>query len=118
MTSLVERLLSLFVHQKRKPRIYIDASRFDPYQARNCREAVILVTCNEAETIFERVTQMLRTSASVVVVDQGSSDGTPYLAAEAGAVVLIQDPGMSPSEAMQEANRIARQFSQSVVVKD
>ena len=77
---------------QRKPRVYLDASAFDPYADCASGGVVTITAHNEADTIYARVQQALQTAAKVVVVDQGSKDGTPYFAAEAGAVVVIQQP--------------------------
>ena len=117
MSSIFRRFVSLFLPaHSRQPRIYIDASTFDP--DRDCAggDAVLILACDEEATIFERVYQAMKQSPGVVVLDQGSRDATPYLAAQAGAVVVMQEPGQSHEAAMQKAMQVAYQFSQKVQV--
>lgn len=114
--SLISLLFSAFeAHSpfstQQKPRLFVDASTYNPDLPRR-GQAVILVAHNEARTIYERVCQA-RISSAVVVVDQGSTDGTSYYAAEAGAVVVLQEPGMSCEVVMQKAAQVARSLSQN-----
>jgi hypothetical protein len=106
-------LFSRSTTKKQTPRIYIDACTFDP-DAQRSGEALILLAYNDADRIFERVSSALRTASAVVVVDQNSSDGTPFFAAEAGAVVVLQEQGQTREAALCEAERVARQFSSRV----
>lgn len=114
--SLAEALFSFFSPPKRKSKIYIDSATFNPNQARRRGCAVILIAQNDEENIYERVSHALLNSAGVVVLDYGSTDGTPYFAAEAGAVVVIKEPHQTEEEAMGEAYRVAQRFSQYVEV--
>jgi hypothetical protein len=116
MPSFIQALFTTIFQPQRKPRIYIDAARFDPDRPRHSGKAVLLVTCNEEGTIFQRVQQEMLHSAGVVVLDQGSIDGTPYFAAEAGAVVVLQEQGQSPEEALRRAVQVAKKFSSSVEI--
>jgi hypothetical protein len=117
MRSFIQTFFAIIFQPRRKQRIYIDAARFDPDRPRSSGTAVLLVTCNEEGTIFQRVQQEMRRSAGVVVLDQGSIDGTPFFAAEAGAVVVLQEQGQSPEEALRQALRVAKKFSPSVEIK-
>jgi hypothetical protein len=116
MPSFIQTLFATIFQPRRKPRIYIDAARFDPDRPHRSGKAVLLVTCNEEGTIFQRVQQEMQRSAGVVVLDQGSIDGTPYFAAEAGAVVVLQEQGQSPEEALRQAVLVAKKFSSSVEI--
>lgn len=89
MASL-KSLFSVFSPRRRKPRLFIDACNFDPDQEGQ-GDALILYAKNEEDRIFARVSSALCTASRVIVVDQGSTDSTPYLAAEAGAIVVVQN---------------------------
>ena len=52
--------------------------------------AVVIPCLNEAETIGPLVTAARRWIPKVIVVDDGSTDGTASLALKAGAEVLVQ----------------------------
>ncbi|RPJ36996.1 MAG: hypothetical protein EHM21_18545 [Chloroflexi bacterium] len=115
--SLISLLFSAFeAHSpfstQQKPRLFVDASTYNP-DLPHSGQAVILVAHNEARSIYERVCQAMLSSSGVVVVDQGSTDGTSYFAAEAGAVVVLQEPGMSCEVVMQKAAQVARSLSQN-----
>jgi glycosyltransferase involved in cell wall biosynthesis len=55
-----------------------------------CREAVwvVIAAYNEARVIAQVVADVLRHGCRLVVVDDGSDDGTPEIAERAGAVVV------------------------------
>jgi len=97
---------------RKKPRIFIDACSFDPHQ-RHLGEVVILLSSNEGDGIFDRVTQALRIAGQVIVVDQGSTDSTAYFASEAGAIVVLQEAGQPRDTGLQEAMNIARRTARS-----
>jgi hypothetical protein len=99
--------------KKQAPRLYIDACSFDP-EAQRRGEALILLTHNDAGHIYDRVSDALKSAAGVIVVDQNSSDGTAFFAAEAGAVVVLQENGQTREAALREAERLARRFSSQV----
>lgn len=105
-------LLSSLAPKKQRPRLYIDACHFDPDSARS-GDTCILFARNEMDDIYERVTQALSQASAVVVIDQGSTDGTPYFAAEAGAIVIIQPAGQPRELALQEALQVAGQINQN-----
>lgn len=109
LKSLVSSLLPV----QEKPRFYIDASTFNPEQPR-VGETWILTAHNEVEGIYDRVCAALRSAASVIVIDQGSTDGTAVFAAEAGAVVVMQEPGQSEEVIIQEAVRLAKRMGNKV----
>lgn len=88
MTSL-KSIFSSFSPQRRKPHLFIDACSFDLDQESQ-GDVLTLYVKNEEDGIFARVSSALYTASRVIVVDQGSTDNTPYLAAEAGAIVVIQ----------------------------
>lgn len=90
MASL-KSMFSIFTPQHKKSRLFIDACSFDPDQEGQ-GDALILYVKNEEDRIFSRVSSALCTASRVIVVDQGSTDNTPYLAAEAGAIVVVQKP--------------------------
>lgn len=113
MKSIVHLLQSIFTPARKEPRVYIDSATFDPYATSRQGSAVILTARNEAATIFQRVQSARCESAGVVVIDQGSTDGTAYRAAEAGAVVVLQEEGMSLDEAVRKAMSAGRHFAAS-----
>ena len=82
-----------------------------PDQPRRRGRAVILIAQNDEDNIYERVSRALLNSAGVVVLDYGSTDGTPYFAAEAGALVVIKEPHQAEEEAMAAAYRAVQRFS-------
>lgn len=114
--SFAKALFSFLSPAKRKPRVFIDAAAFDPDQPRRRGRAVILIAQNDEDNIYERVSRALLNSAGVVVLDYGSTDGTPYFAAEAGALVVIKEPHQAEEEAMAAAYRAAQRFSTYVEV--
>jgi hypothetical protein len=117
MASLFHRFVSLLKPAPSRPsRIFIDASTFDPDKDCAGGDAVLILACNEEATIYERVFRAMKRSPGVVVLDQGSSDSTPYLAAQAGAVVVLQEPGQSHEAALQKAMQVAYQYSEKVQV--
>jgi glycosyltransferase involved in cell wall biosynthesis len=62
------------------------------------------------------VIQALRYSSNVIVVDDGSSDATAYIAAQAGAKVLRHTSNKGKSEAVNTALMWARQSQSSALV--
>lgn len=108
-------LKSLLTRIQVTPRSFLYASRSDIRQEINT-DALILFARNEGENIYYRVTSALRSVDVVVVIDQGSDDGTSYFAAEAGAIVVAQETGQSRESALQEAFRVARRLARSVQV--
>lgn len=88
MPSL-KSLISTFTPRRKKKQIFIDACNFDPDEESQA-SALILYARNEEDQISNRVSLALRNASRVIVVDQGSTDNTPYLAAEAGAIVVIK----------------------------
>lgn len=110
-------LKSLFSREQDNARMCIDASRFDP-GAKQKEEALIVFTQNEAESIYDRVSATLSPATGMVVIDLGSCDGTPYLAAEAGAVVVLQETAQQREAALKEAVRVALRMARTVRVCD
>jgi hypothetical protein len=100
----------------RKPRLFVDASSFDPTKVKDNGHAVIIIAQNEEETIMEHVKKELLGAIGVVVLDKNSSDATPYLAAEAGAIVVLQEQGIDVEDALRKAVELARTCSDNVIV--
>jgi hypothetical protein len=99
----------------RKPRLYIDAASFDPQKVHKNDQAVILVVQNAEGAISKWIEEKLSNASAVVVLDIGSSDATPYLAAEAGAVVILQEKGVSEEDSLCLAIDLAQQYSANIV---
>ncbi|MDD4913007.1 MAG: glycosyltransferase family 2 protein [Sideroxydans sp.] len=60
--------------------------------------SVILITKNEAANIRDCL-QSVAWADEIIVVDSGSTDGTPEIAKEMGALVYVQDwPGFGPQK--------------------
>lgn len=114
MKSIANFLLSLVIPEPRKSRIYIDSATFDPNAAPRQGNALIMTARNEERTIYGRVKSALCESAGVVVIDQGSTDNTASRAAQAGAIVVLQDEGVSSAEAKKKAVRAAKHYSSNV----
>lgn len=108
----LKSVLSTIARRREKPRLYVDACHFDPDKVRN-GEAWILFARDEVESIYERVSTALRSAAAVIVIDQGSTDGTPYFAAEAGAVVVMQEAGQTRELALQKAIQTAGRMTKN-----
>ena len=79
---------------------------------------VVIPACDEAGTILEVVknTRQEMPSADIVVVNDGSSDDTPCLAAQAGATVLNLPCNIGYGGALQTGFRFAVQGDYDVVV--
>jgi hypothetical protein len=122
MISLSNTLKKLFTIPrstgKHRPRIFIDSASFDPKINREASCTAILTACNEAEGIFNRVRLAQGQYSSVIVIDQGSTDGTPFFAAEAGAVVILVEPNRSFAQAVSEATRQAHRSASTVIFID
>jgi hypothetical protein len=117
MASLFRRFVSLLrPTPSQPPRIFIDASTFNPENDCGLQQAILILACDQESTIYERVFQARKRSQGVVVLDQGSRDSTPYLAAQAGAIVVLQEPGQSSEAAMQKAMQVARKLSENIQV--
>ena len=117
MASLFRWFVSLLRPAPTRPqRIFIDAATFNVDKDCGGGDAVLILACNEEATIYERVFRAMKRSPGVVVLDQGSSDFTPYLAAQAGAIVVLQEPGQPSETAMQKAMQLAHQISGKVEV--
>lgn len=118
MISRIRSIFAALFPAKHRPRVYIDAASFDPDTARpQTGRAVVIFAQDDEDIIAERVRAEKRSASGVVVLDQGSSDSTPHLAAEAGAVVVLQEPGKPKEEALQRALSIAKCFSPDVEIR-
>jgi glutamate racemase len=117
MASLIGTLLSTLFPVKHRSRVYVDAATFDPHSVQSNGKAVLIVACNEATTITEQVLRERQRSTGVVVLDQGSTDATPHLAAEAGAIVVLRSPAQSEEEALQQALQVAHKVSKNVELR-
>jgi hypothetical protein len=115
MCSLFRTIFSAMTPTSRKPRIYLDASSFDPEKAHKNGRAVLIITHNQENMIFERVQEELKCASGVVVLDQCSEDATPHLAAQAGAIVVLQEPGQTEEKALEMAMNVARRFSNNII---
>src|SRR5450755_1841767 len=62
---------------------------------------VICAAYNEATTIGRVVAELSRAGHQVVVVDDGSSDGTRHIAAAAGANVVVHPVNLGQGAALQ-----------------
>lgn len=111
----IKKFISGLMPGREKARVYVDSRSFDPCRPRR-GESVVLFARNEAGSIYERVTGALRSAAGVVVIDENSSDGTSFFAAEAGAVVVMQAPGQPREASLAEALRLARRMTPNVRV--
>ncbi|EWS79987.1 glycosyltransferase family 2 protein [Brachybacterium phenoliresistens] len=83
------------------------------------RLLVIVPAWNEEETVGATVREVLQAvpSADVLVVDDGSVDGTPRIAAEAGASVLSLPYNLGVGGAMRAGFRYARRFGYPQVIQ-
>lgn len=62
------------------------------------RVTAVITTHNEAASITSLITMCRLTCDDVVVIDEGSTDGTRYLAVEAGAWVRSHSGGIGPCQ--------------------
>jgi glycosyltransferase involved in cell wall biosynthesis len=69
--------------------------------------ALVIPVKNQARTISSRVQKAFETARAVVIVDDGSTDGTPELACRAGAFVVRREAGEAWSRALQAGIRLA-----------
>jgi len=77
--------------------------------------ALIFPAHNEAATITGRVRAALRENRAVIVIDEGSTDDTPHLAAQAGATVILRPPDQPFTTALQRAFDAASPLADQVV---
>jgi glycosyltransferase involved in cell wall biosynthesis len=75
------------------------------------RTAVVIPVYNEERFIGSVVLQARRYAASVIVVDDGSSDGSAAVADEAGAVVLRHEKNMGKAAAIRTGFRHFKKIS-------
>ena len=80
------------------------------------RVTVAIPAYNEERFIGSVVIQALRHSPDVVVIDDGSSDGTAYIAEKAGAKVLRHGQNKGKSEAVNTALAWARRNGSDALV--
>jgi hypothetical protein len=80
------------------------------------RKAVIVTSKNNALTIQEQVTHILSEGSVAIVVDDGSTDGTPQAAEAAGAWVVRADPLTPFPKTIRQAIRFAAFLSDEIVV--
>jgi glycosyltransferase involved in cell wall biosynthesis len=78
--------------------------------------AIVIPAYNEERFIGSVVIQALRHTAEVVVIDDGSRDGTAYIAEQAGAHVLRHMVNKGKSEACNTALLWAREHSVEALV--
>jgi hypothetical protein len=102
----------------KKACLYVDACEFDPHRASKYDRSVIIIAHNNANTISACVREHLSRACAVVVVDRGSADATPHLAAEAGAVVLLLQQKISVQDGLCHAFEMAHRFSNNILVID
>ncbi len=98
--------------------LYLNAASFDPHRSCEDDRCVIILARNHAETISARVREELRATRAVVVIDQGSTDATPHLAAEAGAIVVLQSKPIDRQDGLRKAVKVAHRFSDNISVID
>ena len=77
---------------------------------------VVVPAFNEERFIGSVVLKLKRFSVQVVVVDDGSSDGTAEIAEEAGAIVLRQRQNKGKGMALNAGFRYARDLNPDVIV--
>ncbi len=80
------------------------------------RVAVLIPAYNEERFIGSVVLKARRYTANVIVVDDGSTDGTADVARAAGAVVVAHDCNQGKGAALNTAFRLAREGDPEVVV--
>ena len=69
--------------------------------------ARVIPVKNQALSISRRVQKAFETARAVVIVDDGSTDGTAELARRAGALVVRREAGETWSRALQAGIRLA-----------
>jgi hypothetical protein len=108
----------IFPHSRTalQPRVIVDSSAFDPGVIHKSGRAVVLMAQDKEDCIYEWVKQEMQNASGVVVLDLQSADATPYYAAQAGAVVVLQNQGVDLDDALGQAIDVARQFSEHIEV--
>src|SRR5512133_2019073 len=78
--------------------------------------ARVIPVKNQAPSISRRVQKAFETARAVVIVDDGSTDGTAELASRAGALVIRREAGEAWSRALQAGIRLAARHAPVVCV--
>jgi hypothetical protein len=114
------RLLLSRIHpvQALQPRVYICAPHVPATSAAvsSLSTALIIPVKDEADRITERVHRAFAEYQVVIVLDDGSSDFTAHVAAEAGATVVLCEPGQPFSTGIQRAAQLAFCLADRVVI--
>jgi hypothetical protein len=121
MISLVHVLKSLSTTPRptnRRGRNFVDSSALAPKASLEMGCTTILTANNEADSTYDRVSTVFGKHSRVIVIDQGSIDGTPYFAAESGTVISLQELNMTYEKVMYEVSRLARRTAASAVTID
>ena len=85
-------------------------------QEKNQQQAAIIIPAfNEAGTIAD-VVKSVKAYGTVIVVDDGSADGTPELAEKAGAVVVRQPKNLGYDKALQAGFRKAAELGKDAAI--
>jgi glycosyltransferase involved in cell wall biosynthesis len=80
------------------------------------RQAIVIATKNQSAAITSQVQQIIAAGNMVIVVDDGSTDGTPQTAEAAGAIVIRTDKTNLFASAIRQAVRLAASLSSQVLV--
>ncbi len=78
--------------------------------------ALVIPVKNQAGTIASRVQSELSQDKVVVIVDNGSTDGTADIARHAGALVIRRECGEDFSHTLQVGIRLATRLGSQVLV--
>jgi glycosyltransferase involved in cell wall biosynthesis len=87
-----------------------------PGQAADNRIVAVMPAYNEERFIGSVVLKLRRHAGKVIVIDDGSTDSTAELAAEAGATVVRHPENLGKGAALNTGFRLARDYSPEVVV--
>jgi len=77
----------------------------------------VITALNEADTIGGLVAEILRNGLAVIVVDDGSTDGTGDEAAKAGATVITHDTPQGIAPSLMDAWRMAYSFGWTRIIQ-
>src|SRR5512146_2910266 len=113
--SFLSTIQSIFSRKRPRPRVYVCAPNALPLKTRDdaggLTTALILPALDEAGSIAGRVRAARERYQAVIVLDGGSHDATPHLAAEAGATVVLCAPGQDVPAAIQRCAELGFQLA-------